>query len=344
MRKYLLTFLLAFAGTWMLFAWEPEEKPQRITVASTGALPEPGKGGGAEKDVQRILDHWKAEFAKMLVDKPDLILVPEVCDSPGYANNTPPQNEYYKVRGQEPEKNRVRALFARTAAENKCYVAYSGMQWIDGKVYNTLELFDRKGKSVGVYLKNYITIYESDWGRSFGEEAPVWETDFGPVAPAICYDLNFMEMLNRVAAKKPKLILFASAYHGGLMQGVWAYFCRSYFVGAFGRGANDILNPLGSKIAHSTNYFPRVSARINLDYEVVHLDYNWAKLDAVKKKYGPKVTVFDPGHVGAVLLTSEMKDISAADIVREFQIERWDDYYKRSVERRNKCLFSGKVK
>ena len=89
----------------MLSAWEPEEKPQRITVASTGALPEPGKGGGAEKDVQRILDHWKAEFAKMLVDKPDLILVPEVCDSPGYANNTPPQNEYYKVRGQEPEKS-----------------------------------------------------------------------------------------------------------------------------------------------------------------------------------------------------------------------------------------------
>ena len=77
---------------------------------------------------------------------------------------------------------------------------------------------------------------------------------------------------------------------------------------------------------------------------MVHLDYNWAKLDAVKKKYGPKVTIFDPGHVGAVLLTSEMKDISAADIVREFQIERWDDYYKRSVERRNKCLSPGKVK
>ena len=343
MKKFFI-FALAILGLTSVFAWEPEAKPQRITIASTGVMPPQGTGGAAEADVLRILDFWRAEFAKMLVDKPDLILVPEVCDSPGYPNNTPPQIEYYKTRGMEPEKNRVRALFAETAAKNKCYVAYSGIQWIKGKSYNTLELFDRQGKSVGVYLKNYITVYEDDWGRSFGEEAPVWETDFGSVAPAICFDLNFMEMLERVAAKRPKLILFASAYHGGLMQGVWAYFCRSYFVGAYGRGVNDILNPLGSKIAHSTNYFPRVSARINLDYEVVHLDENWGKLAAVKAKYGPKVTIFDPGHVGAVLLTSEMKDISAADIVREFKIERWDEYYKRSVDRRNMRLYPGKVK
>ncbi|MBO5688616.1 MAG: carbon-nitrogen hydrolase family protein [Lentisphaeria bacterium] len=321
--------------------WMPEAKPQRITVVSTGAMPSRGTGKTAEEDVQNILKHWQEEFARMLASQPDLMVVPEVCDSPGYVNNTPPQIEYYKARGHEPEKNRVRALFAKTAAENNCYVVYSGMQWINGKIYNTLELFDRKGKSVGVYLKNYITVYEDDWGRSFGTEAPVWETDFGTVAPAICFDLNFTELLERYAAKRPKLILFASAYHGGLMQGVWAYFCRSYFVGAFGRGSNDILNPLGSNVAHSTNYFPRVTASINLDYEVVHLDENWGKLDAVKKKYGKKVTIFDPGHVGAVLLTSEMKDVSAADIVREFKIERWDEYYKRSVDRRNMRLFPG---
>lgn len=342
--KKILIFVLAVLGMACVWAWEPEAKPQRITIASTGVMPPRGTGGAAEADVQRILEFWRAEFRRMLVDKPDLMIVPEVCDSPGYPNNTPPQIEYYKTRGQEPEKNRVRALFAKTAAENNCYVAYSGIQWINGKSYNTLELFDRKGKSVGVYLKNYITVYEDDWGRSFGEDAPVWETDFGSVAPAICFDLNFMEMLERVAAKRPKLILFASAYHGGLMQGVWAYFCRSYFVGAFGNGANDILNPLGSKIAHSTNYFPRISARINLDYEVIHLDENWGKLAAVKAKYGPKVTIYDPGHVGAVLLTSEMKDISAADIVREFKIERWDEYYKRSVDRRNMRLFPGQKK
>lgn len=334
--------LVALIVPSMVSAWVPEEKPQRITVCSTGAMPPRGTQEGAEQDVQRILQFWQEELARMLADKPDLILVPEVCDSPGYANNTPPQIEYYKTRGMEPEKNRVRALFARTAAANNCYIGYSGIQWIGGKCYNTLELFDRKGKSVGVYLKNYITVYEDDWGRAFGTEAPVWETDFGTVAPAICFDLNFTEMLERYAAKRPKLILFASAYHGGLMQGVWAYFCRSYFVGAYGRGVNDILNPLGSNIAHSTNYFPRVTASINLDYEVVHLDENWGKLAAVKKKYGPKVTIFDPGHVGAILLTSEMKDISAADIVREFKIERWDEYYKRSVDRRNLRLFPGK--
>ena len=334
MRSVSLCLICLALCAWTLGAWEPEAKPQRITVATTGVMPQKGTGD-PETDVQAILQFWRNEFAVLLKDRPDLIVVPEVCDSNGYAYEPAKMAAYYEARGREPEKNRVRALFAETAKKNRCYVAYPAIQWLGGKSYNTLELFDRDGRSVGVYRKNYITVYEDDWGRSFGEEAPVWKTDFGSVAPTICFDLNFTELLDRYKTQHPRLILFASAYHGGLMQGYWAYQCRSYFVGAFGRGENTVLNPLGEKIARSTNYFPRVTARINLDYEVVHLDENWGKLSAVKAKYGPKVTIFDPGHVGAVLLTSEMRDISAADIVKEFKIERWDDYYRRSIERRN---------
>lgn len=164
----------------------------------------------------------------------------------------------------------------------------------------------------------------------------MFQTDFGRVGMAICFDLNFHELLERYAKQRPDLIIFSSMYHGGLMQGYWAYYCRSYFVGAIAGPENNILNPLGARVACSTNYLPRVTAAINLDYQVVHLDENWEKLEAVKKKYGRGVTVFDPGFVGAVLLTSELDDVTSEEMVREFGIELWDDYYKRSADFRNR--------
>ena len=43
-------------------------------------------------------------------------------------------------------------------------------------------------------------------------------------------------------------------------------------------------------------------------------------------------------YVGAVLLTSERDDVTSADMVKEFQIELWDEYYKRSVDNRNRYV------
>ena len=73
---------------------------------------------------------------------------------------------------------------------------------------------------------------------------------------------------------------------------------------------------------------------MNLDCRVVHLDYNGEKLAAAKRTYGPGVIVHDPGLLGAVLLTSEMDGVSAQDIVKEFDIELWDDYYERAMAHR----------
>jgi len=49
-----------------------------------------------------------------------------------------------------------------------------------------------------------------------GKEAPVFECDFGRVACAICFDLNFDELRLKIAKARPDLILFCSMYHGGL--------------------------------------------------------------------------------------------------------------------------------
>ena len=138
--------------------------------------------------------------------------------------------------------------------------------------------------------------------------------------------------------EKPDLILFCSMYHGGLMQGYWAYSCRSHFVGAIaGRGTrSEIRNPLGEVVASNTNYFDFTVATVNLDCELVHLDYNWGRLRKMKAKYGPKVKISDPAYLGSVLISSEHDAVSVDDMIEEFKIELLDDYFTRALAYQHK--------
>ena len=308
----------------------PAPKPKRITVSLLGPRPLGGNATGQEA-VNNMIKHWTEELQWILPDHPDLIVVPEACDSIP-ANTQAERQNYYDIRG-----NQVRDFFCAVARKNHCYIAYSAMRKMDDGTYrNSTQLIDRKGEIVGIYNKNHPVPWETtECGVLCGREAPIFQTDFGTVALAICFDLNFEELLKKYAAQRPHLIIFSSMYHGGLMQSYWAYYCRSYLVGAVAGDECTVVNPLGEKVAHSTNYYHHITATINLDCKVVHLDENWGKIQAAKTKYGKGITVFDPGHVGAILLTSEMPDKTIDDIIREFKIETWDEYYARSMKHRH---------
>ena len=129
-------------------------------------------------------------------------------------------------------------------------------------------------------------------------------------------------------------------YHGGLEQKKWAYSCRSFFVCAYGflNAPSQIRDPFGHVIASSTNYYNYAIATINIDRKLVHLDHNWEKLERIRKKYGDKITIKDPGKIGAVMITSELEETSAEDIIKEFEMETLDEYFDRSREVRKKQL------
>ena len=160
--------------------------------------------------------------------------------------------------------------------------------------------------------------------------------DFGKVAGVTCFDLNFSELLAKYEKSRPELLVFCSSFHGGHMQQHWAYTCRAYFVGACSgnRLPANIWNPLGYEEARSSTYLPFITHTINLDYAVAHIDYNREKFEALKKKYGKGVNIYDPGYLGSVLITSEMDGISATDMIREFEIELLDDYMARAAAAR----------
>jgi hypothetical protein len=310
------------------------KKKGYITIATIGSAP-PSVPDSIEPQqaVKRIITHWKRQFAQVLPDRPDLIVVPEACDRPSGFSGEKLQ-EYYKVR-----KDQVQQFFAQTAHENNCYMVYSAYRIMpDDTKRNSSVLIDRKGNVAGIYNKNHPTIGEIENGELCGKDAPVFDCDFGRVAMAICFDLNFDELRMKYAKAKPDLIIFSSMYHGGLMQSYWAYSCRCHFVGAIA-GQNtpsEIRNPLGQIVASNTNYYNFTVAKVNLDCELAHLDYNWERLRKLKAKYGLKVKISDPGCLGSVLISSEDETISVDDMIKEFQIELLDDYFTRALAYRHK--------
>ena len=305
-----------------------------VKIATIGAVsPSLNLNEEPQKLVEQMIGFWASELKQVLPDKPDLIVLPEVCDRPaGMDEET--KLSYYKARG-----NQIMDYFASVAKENNCYIIYGAMRILEDESWrNSAIILDRKGSIAGIYDKNFPTIGGMERGTKAGKAAPVFQCDFGTVACAVCFDLNFDELRLRYAEQNPDLIVFPSLYHGGLVQANWAYSNRAFFVSSIGirNLPSQIRNPMGNVVATSTNYFHYIVSTVNLDYCIAHLDYNWAKLKALKNKYGEGVIISDPGEIGSVLITSETENITAKEMAKEFEITLLDDYLNNSREFRHK--------
>ena len=302
---------------------------RRVKISALGAAPPRARAGLQGEDlVEYLIEFWRRRIDDVLPDRPDLIVLPEACDS-FEGESLDWLREFHQMRGA-----RVLAALREVARDNECYLVFPTIRALtDGTWRNSALMLDRRGETVGQYDKNHIVTGETEhFGILSGSAAPIIECDFGRVACVICFDLNFDELRLQYVAAKPDLILFPSMYHGGLMQSYWAYSCRAHFVGCVSEAElpSTILSPVGHLLSTSTNYHDYVTAQINLDCRVVHLDGNKSKLSAMKLKYGTQVTIFDPGQLGSVLISSESKTIRADDMMREFEIEPLDDYLARS--------------
>ena len=295
-----------------------------LTVASISYAPISGTDEEVVAQTHKDLKDLVGRCAR--ATQPDLVVLPEtICGK---------FDEYV------PGGPTTRVLANLARKYNSCItVPVHQKERQTGKVYNALALLDRGGKVAGIYHK-YIPVFpEFDHGTCPGPGATLIETEFGPIGGVICFDLNFSELREQYKELKPRLLLFSSMYHGGLVQNWWALDVRAFFVGSTYRGTPcSIIDPQGTTLAQSNNYHPWASARINLDYEVVHLDRNQAKYDRIFRKYGDEVRIATAGKVGTSVLYSESRKRSAADLVEEFKLLRLDDYFEWSRKLRHEHL------
>jgi len=299
-----------------------------VTLSAMGGPPPAfPEGKSISASAAAMAAHWENRFQAVLPLRPDLILMPEMADR--YLET--PCNRAEELRIAMPAA--MNPMIARIARKNACYIAHAtAICAPDGCWRNGLRLVDRSGEEVAVYYKNFLVTSEIERGLLPGSAPAVHQCDFGRVGFAICFDLNFTELLDAYKTLKPDLLLFSSNYHGGLMQSYWAYQLRAYQLSALGQAPlrSSLRSPVGELLSASTNYFHHFTATANLDAAVVHLDFHWEKIRALQERFGRTVRVSDPGELGAVLITSEHETLSVHEMLEQFEIESLDGYLAHS--------------
>ena len=320
------TLHMAFAA--LLVACSVHGGRREITVSVIG-LPRPALPV-AEASVAKAIDYWTRGMDREIANRPDLVVLPECCDT------VPAKTQADKARWIRLRGAKVLEAMQAYAAKHSCYIAYPAhRERGDGRFANSCFLIDRKGNVAAVYDKVFPTPGEAgsaDCPVIPGEEAVVAETDFGRVGFAICFDLNFPELMSQYAEKRPDVIVFPSFFDGDFMQRQWARECQAYLISSTCSGMlpSRIIDPAGGELRNENYYMPTFTATINTNCRVMHLDFNREKFADVIRKYGRRVTIRNPGSVGTVTLVSNDPALAADEVMKEFGLEPLSDYFTRA--------------
>lgn len=303
-----------------------------ITVSALGPKPIAMRQALSwEEQAAYATRYWLEQLDRVKYNSPDLVVLPEYCDI-GEGVWGEALREYVHIRG-----DRMLDCMSVYARQNRCAVAYSSVMECDGLLYNAIRMIDSDGGVAGMYCKNHpVTTEMTGNGIQCGADAPLIRCSLGSVSCLICFDLNFEDMLEKYKHNRLDSLIFSSMYHGGIMQQYWAYACQSHFIGACAGLPCTVLSPLGDIIASSSVHEPSVTARINLDCRVVHIDEIMDKLRAAKRKYKAGVDISTPGLCNLLVVSSLRDDKTTDEILTEFDIEPWDHYYLRSLKQHAK--------
>lgn len=265
---------------------------------------------------------------KVLYEQPDLIVLPETFTALGLG-----EQDWFNTA--EPLDGETVHYMCHVAAKHCTYIACPILLRHRSQVHNAVVFINRQGEIEGVYSKMFPTLGELDLGVTPGTEALVIETDFGKVGFAICFDLNFREVADDLHRKGAELVCFSSMYPGGMQLQHWALEYQWWMLSAIGSPQGMLVNPLGRICAQAQpNYQPLVCANVNMDCLVAHLDYNYDKLVAIKRRYGRQVQLDILQPEARFLLTCHDSDTDARQIALEHDLLLWDDYFARARNQR----------
>jgi len=303
----------------------------RVSSISFGGA---GGGGSAEEKVERNLKSALEWIDRAAFDKPDIIVLPEIFPSTGVGSD-----EW--IETAQPVPGPITEAVGEKARKYNTYIICPMVERKGERIYNSAVLIDRQGRPVGSYHKIHPTIGEIEAGITPGTEPVVFQTDFGRIGCAICFDLNFRDVIEGLKAKGAEAIFFASMYRGGLQLSIWAFDFGVWMISATPGEMSAIVDPLGKVKALSWNYERIISKVINLDYAVLHIDYNYEKWREIKAKYGSGVELNVSAPEGVFCMYSHMPDLTVRQIMEEFGLESREEYFARANRIREKALEKG---
>ena len=199
---------------------------------------------------------------------------------------------------------------------------------------NTAILIDRTGNISGVYDKVYPYWSEFDIKPPVepGQEARVFQTDFGKVGLAICFDVNFPEVWQRLADQGAELVVWPSAYSAGTSLQAHALNHHYYVVTSTQTRDCLVYDITGEELLYNKSADLNVS-RITLDLDrgVYHQNFNIEKRDKLLKEHATEVKqVKWLDREQWFVLQATKPGVSARALAKQYGLEELRDYLSRS--------------
>ncbi len=212
-------------------------------------------------------------------------------------------------------------------------------QAADGQQYNTAVLLDRAGKVQGRYRKVFVY-----WGEGLNpsrDGVPVFDTDFGRIAILTCFDANFDEVWQEAERKGAEIVLWPSAYGGGMPLNGYAMI-HNYYIVAVGRG--NIIDIFGKAVDKVEKPRPQqFIATLDLDRTLVHTNFNEAKVAKLLREYrGEVVQERFLDMESWYVLRSLKPGVLVRDLCKQVHIETLREYRQRSRTQINEARAKGK--
>lgn len=279
----------------------------------------------------RLRDKMVADLELAAQAKPDLVALPETFNMSGYPWEQWPDNA-------DTIPGPLFDAAAEVAAKHRMYICFPILERDGDKLFNTACFIGRDGQVIGKYHKYQPTIGEIEAGILPGVDAEAFDTDFGKVGAAICFDLKFIEVGQRLAANGARLVVWPSAFIGGERLAHWARDFGFYVLSCC--TARSYLVDMSGRVLGTTGYEdnqvragllpPIFSAVINMDRMLFHLDYNQDKFRDMLAKYGAGIEIENHYPEAHFTLASLMEDVTVEDLVKEYDLEPWTAYLNRA--------------
>ncbi|MDO9591886.1 MAG: carbon-nitrogen hydrolase family protein [Erysipelotrichaceae bacterium] len=215
----------------------------------------------------------------------DLVVLPEMFNCPYASVNFPVY--------AEAEGGASHAYLSEAARDNSVYLVAGSIPERDaqGRIFNTSFVFDRAGRQIGRHRKMHLFDIEVEGGQCFkesdtlapGQEVTVFETEFGKIGLAICYDLRFPELARLMTDDGAKILVIPAAFNMTTGPAHWEVLFRNraldnqvYILGvAPARNPNGVyvsygnslvVSPWGDVVSRLDDQPGMLVTEIDLDY------------------------------------------------------------------------------
>jgi predicted amidohydrolase len=271
--------------------------------------------------LERIADLVDQEGARGA----DLIALPETCRG---------QND----QSQEDLNGLTISAIAPLARKHRTYVVCPIDRKDGHNRFNSAVLLDRRGQITGIYDKIYP--YYEEFARrpgvQPGQNVTVCRTDFGRVGLAICFDVNWPALWQRLSDLGAELVIWPSAYSAGrslqaratdynyyVMSATWVPDCLVYDID----GEQLVYDHNNTEDGVNLTRFT-----FDLDRCIFHQDLNLPrKLANLLKDHGKDIEreKWLPME-GWFVLKARRPGISARELARQYGLEERRPYINRS--------------